>query len=96
VLAAEVDALEVDVEDAFPGRFVGGDDGGVLVRHDPGVVVENIDLAKLGDTLVDPALDVVAVDDVAGDREDRVAVGENDLVGESHVLAPWKPLALSR
>ena len=55
VLAAEEDAADVDGHDLVPGRDVGVDDRVVGLRHDPGVVVQDVDAAvDLGRVLDHP------------------------------------------
>ena len=85
VLAAEEDALRVDVLDALPRLDARVENGRVVARRDAGVVVEDVDAAEaLGGRGAHRA-HVVLVGDVHAERE-RIARAQRDrLLGERDV-----------
>jgi hypothetical protein len=66
-------AVEVDVDDGLPGVLREVLEG--RGKAPTGVVHEDVDIAELGDHLVDERLDAVAVADVTLGGVDRPAVG---------------------
>ena len=80
VLAAQEDALRVDVLHAVPGFRLGVEDRRVVRRHDPRVVVEDVDAAvTLGGRVVH--------------RRDRARVSDVDLLEERLAALGRGPLA---
>jgi len=82
--AAQVDALRVDILHALPGLRLGLEDGVVVRRRDPGVVVEDIDAAVALDRRVIHGADAGGVRDIGLDRE-RFARFRNRPLGRSEV-----------
>ena len=80
MLAAKEDAADVDGHDRVPRVDVGVDDRMVRLRHDPGVVVEDIEPAVGGHRVVDHALRVGLARHVGPDVR-RLAAG---LLDDAH------------
>jgi hypothetical protein len=64
VFAAEEDALRVDVLNALPGVDLGLEHRIVVSRHDPGVVVEDVDAAVALRSGAEHLLDALGIGDV--------------------------------
>ena len=69
VLAAEIDALGVDVLHALPGLGLGLEDRAVVSRRDARVVVEDVDSAVARDRLGVHRLHAARIGDIDADGE---------------------------